>query len=149
MKRAAKTSTEQHAHLAGLKSEGDINLSPNRQAWASTEINAETRQWLDEDARYFLHQSLSTPCLNVLKSCAGASITDLQGRELLDFHGNSVHQVGFGNSKVIEAIIKQLRELPFCPRRYTNLPAIKLARKLTELAPGDLNRVLFAPGGTE
>ena len=27
-------------------------------------------------------------------------------------------------------------------------PAIKLAKKLAELAPGDLNRVLFAPGGT-
>ena len=103
---------------------------------------------MEEDARYFLHQSLSTPCLNVLQSCSGASITDWQGRPLLDFHGNSVHQVGFANPKVIEAIVKQLASLPFCPRRYTNLPAIRLAKKLTELARGDLNRVLFAPGGT-
>ena len=149
MKPTAKTSGARTAHLAGLKSEGDINLSPNRKAWSAAQINAETRHWLDDDARYFLHQSLSTPCLNVLKSCAGASITDLQGRDLLDFHGNSVHQVGFGNPSVIAAIIEQLRQLPFCPRRYTNIPAIKLARKLSELAPGDLNRVLFAPGGTE
>jgi 4-aminobutyrate aminotransferase len=149
MKRTTKTPRAESEHLAGLKSEGDINLSPNRTAWAAAQINAQTRQWLEQDARYFLHQSLSTPCLNVLKSCAGATITDLQGRELLDFHGNSVHQVGFGNPKVIEAIIKQLRDLPFCPRRYTNVPTIKLARKLVELAPGDLNRVLFAPGGAE
>jgi len=103
---------------------------------------------LDEDARYFLHQSLSTPCLNVLKSCQGSTITDWQGRELFDFHGNSVHHVGFGNPRVIEAIIRQLQRLSFCPRRYTSVPAIKLARKLTGIAPGDLNRVLFAPGGT-
>ena len=36
----------------------------------------------------FLHQSLSTPCLNVLRGAAGATLTDWQGRELLDFHGN-------------------------------------------------------------
>src|SRR5690348_17352787 len=117
MKRIGKKTIEKATPLSALKSEGDINLSPNRQAWAAAEIGAETNQWLEQDARFFLHQSLSTPCLNVLKSCAGATITDLQGRELLDFHGNSVHQVGFGNSKVIEAIIRQLRELPFCPRR--------------------------------
>jgi 4-aminobutyrate aminotransferase len=134
--------------LESLRSEGDVNLSSNRQIWAASQIDAETRQLLEEDARYFLHQSLSTPCLNVLKSCKGAAMTDWQGRELLDFHGNSVHQVGFGNPRVIEAITRQLQELPFCPRRYTNVPAIKLAKKLSELAPGDLNRVLFAPGGT-
>jgi len=148
VKRTAKKPTASGSELASLKSEGDINLSQNRKTWAAAELNAETRKWLEEDARYFLHQSLSTPCLNVLKSSEGATITDLQGRTLLDFHGNSVHQVGFGNPKVIEAIIKQLREVPFCPRRYTNVPAVKLAKKLAEIAPGDLNRVLFAPGGT-
>src|SRR5262245_20552707 len=90
--------------LTELRSEGDVNLSVNRQAWTASEINAETRRLLEEDARYFLHQSLSTPCLNALKSCNGATITDWQDRELLDFHGNSVHQVGFGNPLVIEAI---------------------------------------------
>jgi 4-aminobutyrate aminotransferase len=49
---------------------------------------------------------------------------------------------------VIEAIVRQMESLPFCPRRYTNQPAIELARKLAALAPGDLKRVLFAPGGT-
>jgi 4-aminobutyrate aminotransferase len=38
--------------------------------------------------------------------------------------------------------------LSFCPRRYTNKPAIQLAQKLVELAPGNLNKVLLAPGGT-
>ena len=103
---------------------------------------------LEEDARYFLHQSLSTPCLDVLKGCDGAAITTMAGRELLDFHGNNVHQIGFSHPKIIAAITAQMKELSFCTRRYTNIPAIQLAKKLTELAQGDLNRVLFAPGGT-
>ncbi len=134
--------------LDHLRSEGDINISPRRSEWVQGHIDAETRALLDEDAKYFLHQSLSTPCLNVLKGCNGSFIEDRSGRRLLDFHGNNVHQVGFGHPKVIEAIARQMRELPFCPRRYTNIPAIQLAKKLGELAPGDLNRVLFAPGGT-
>jgi len=130
-----------------FKSEGDVNLSPRRRAWAARNINRETQELLDADARYFLHQALSTPCLNVLSGCDGAGITDLQGRRALDFHGNCVHQAGFGNPKVIAAVVKQMQELSFCPRRYTNRPAIALAKKLVELAPGDLQRVLFAPSG--
>ena len=103
---------------------------------------------LDEDTGYFLHQSLSTPCLNALKSCQGAWIQDVEGRRYLDFHGNNVHQVGFGHPRVIAAIKEQLDELSFCTRRYTCETTVALAKKLTELAPGDLNRVLFAPGGT-
>jgi 4-aminobutyrate aminotransferase len=134
--------------LEGLRSEGDLNQSPQRKAWSSQHIDAETRALLAEDARYFLHQSLSTPCLNVLTGCKGPEFTDTRGRTLLDFHGNNVHQVGFAHPEVINAITRQLQELSFCPRRYTNVPAIELAKRLTELAPGDLKRVLFAPAGS-
>lgn len=134
--------------LDHLRSEGDINISPRRADWSRAHIHPETQRWLEEDASYFLHQSLSTPCLNVLERCTGATIQDLEGRVYYDFHGNNVHQVGFGHPKVIEAITRQMAELSFCTRRYTNIPAIRLAKKLGELAPGDLRRVLFAPAGT-
>ena len=132
----------------GHKSEGDLNIAARRQQWLEEQIDDETQAWLDEDAKYFLRQSLSTPCLNVLKGCDGIYVEDLQGRRYMDFHGNNVHQVGFRNPRVIAAIKAQLDQLPFCPRRYTNFPAIRLAKKLAELAPGNLKKVLFAPGGT-
>jgi len=135
-------------NLDRLRSEGDLNLSPHRRAWAVENISPATQRTLDEDAGYFLHQSLSTPCLNALKSCQSAWIQDVEGRRYLDFHGNNVHQVGFGHPRVIAAIKEQLDELSFCTRRYTCETAVALAKKLTALAPGDLNRVLFAPGGT-
>ena len=140
--------TPEHPSLAPLQSEGDLNVSPHRAGWAETHLDDATRRTLEEDSRWFIHQSLSTPCLNVLHGCQGASLEDAQGRQLLDFHGNNVHQVGFGHPHVIEAITRQLRELSFCTRRYTNLPAIQLAKRLAQLAPGNLNRLLFAPGGT-
>ncbi len=135
-------------NLAAPSAEGDLNLSARRKAWGEEHIDHETAQLLDEDARYFLHQSLSTPCLNALRGSHGIHLEDLQGRQIMDFHGNSVHQVGYGNARVIEAVKAQLDRLPFCPRRYTNHAAVDLARRLTELAPAGLGKVLFSPGGT-
>jgi len=131
-----------------LPSEGDLNLSAHRAHWQSTQLDPPTRALLDADATYFLHQSLSTPCLNALRHASGAWIEDLAGRRYLDFHGNNVHQVGFAHPRVVAAIRRQLDELSFCTRRYTCAPAVELARRLTSLAPGNLDRVLLAPGGT-
>jgi 4-aminobutyrate aminotransferase len=134
--------------LDALRSEGDVNLSPRRREWAAGHIGAGTQAVLEADAQQFLHQSLSTPCLNALARAEGAWIEDVEGRRYLDFHGNNVHQVGFAHPRVIAAVKQQLDTLSFCTRRYTCETAVELARRLAELAPGDLNRVLFAPGGT-
>eukprot|EP01065_Artemidia_motanka_P026874 TRINITY_DN32111_c0_g1_i1.p1 TRINITY_DN32111_c0_g1~~TRINITY_DN32111_c0_g1_i1.p1 ORF type:complete len:491 (+),score=150.40 TRINITY_DN32111_c0_g1_i1:58-1530(+) len=146
------------------RSEGDINLTPLRRKYQKEHIenHEETARLLKEDARYFLHQTLSSPCMNALEKAEGVHLQDLQGRRFLDFHGNSVHQVGFGNEEVLAAVKQQLDTLPFCPRRYTNPTAVGLARRLVELCNPDdpgfdaaspgaadrLSRVLFAPGGT-
>jgi (R)-1-hydroxy-2-aminoethylphosphonate ammonia-lyase len=146
MKNRTETS-KTDAASAGLLSEGESNLSPLRSAWLAEQVSPENRAWLDADAAVFLHQSLSTPCLDVLGQAQGATIETLDGRRILDFHGNSVHQVGFGHPRVVAAIKHQLDTLPFSTRRYTNVTAIRLAQKLAGLAPGDLGKVLFAPGG--
>lgn len=140
--------SQEKDRLEGLLSEGDVNLSPRRQEWARRHIGPGTRRLLEEDAAVFLHQSLSTPCLNALRSCSGACLEDMEGRRILDFHGNNVHQAGFSHPDILRAVTEQMERLSFCPRRYTNEPAVRLAQKLAALAPGDLNRVLFTPGGT-
>lgn len=134
--------------LTKLRTEGDLNISPLRLAWSAENIDSQTQKLLDQDSKYFLHQSLSTPCLNVLSKCDGIYIEDINGNRIMDFHGNNVHQVGFGNPDVVEAIKSQIDQLSFCTRRYTNLPAIKLAQKLVEITSGQLNKVLFAPSGS-
>ena len=128
-------------------SEGDSNLSMERQAWADRHLDAETRALLAEDERWFLRQSLSTPCLNVAERSDGIHLVDRCGRQIMDFHGNSVHQVGYGHPRVIAAIKAQLDVLPFCPRRYTNRAAIDLARRLVELGPIQPGKLLLAPSG--
>ncbi|HRG25111.1 MAG TPA: aspartate aminotransferase family protein [Chitinophagaceae bacterium] len=133
--------------LQQLRQEGDVNFSEGREQWYS-ELDADILEWLSRDAAVFLHQSLSTPCLNVIDSCEGIYLTDIHGKRYMDFHGNSVHQVGYRNPYVTARLKEQLDILPFSPRRYTNKVAIQLAEKLVSLLPATLNRVLFAPGGT-
>lgn len=140
-----KTSTPS---LDRLRTEGDINLSPHRAEFQARHLGESTRRMLEEDAKLFLHQALSTPCLNALRGARGAWIEDVEGRRYLDFHGNNAHQVGFSHPRVLAAVKEQLDHLPFSTRRYTNAPAIALAKGLVARAPGDLRRVLFAPGGT-
>ncbi len=111
-------------------------------------LDAATHELLAEDAAYFLHQSLSTPCIDALVAAEGIYLHDLTGRKIMDFHGNGVHHVGFRNPRVVQAVKDQLDELPFCTRRYTNAKAIQLARKMGQITPGDLDKVLLAPGGT-
>ena len=127
--------------------EGDVNLSPARRAFESAHVRGRTRALLDADADVFLHQSLSTPCFDALASCDGIWLTDVEGRRIMDFHGNSVHQVGYRHPHVMAAVREQLDTLPFSPRRFTNEAAIALARRLADLAPDPLGKVLFAPGG--
>lgn len=130
--------------------EGDANNGPARAAWAAGMECSAARSLLDRDAHAFYHQSLSTPCLDAIVGAQGPFIINNDGRRLLDFHGNSVHQIGHGHPEVMEAVERTLREIPFCPRRFTNEPAVRLAERLIELAPGELAgeaRVLLVPSG--
>lgn len=128
--------------------EGDVNASSFREQWNKNITDTKTKELLQRDNEAYLHQSLSTPCLDVIESAEGIYITNSMGKKYMDFHGNNVHQVGYGNEYVKEAVKKQIDTLPFCPRRYTNEKAITLAEKLGALSPGNLNRVLLMPGGT-
>jgi len=126
--------------------EGDINLSPERDSWHRGQDNR-TTELLERDSRAFFHQSLSTPCLDVVTGCSGSVLTTLSGKQYYDFHGNSVHQVGFAHPAVVSALHDQLDRLSFCTRRYTNIPAIELAEKLADLTDSRF-KALFAPGAT-
>jgi 4-aminobutyrate aminotransferase len=130
-------------------SEGESNASAHRRAWAARSLDEGARAAVGEDARHFLHQSVSSPCLTAIRRAEGIWIEDVQGRRYMDFHGNNVHHIGYGHPRLIAAIKRQLDELPFTPRRFTSGPAIALARRLAETTPGALGKVLLTTGGSD
>ncbi|MEZ8100744.1 aspartate aminotransferase family protein [Vibrio bivalvicida] len=131
-----------------FRSEGDVNTTAARQAWNASMDDKRTQALLKRDSDVFLHQAMSTPCLDTLEAAEGIYIQDSTGKKYMDFHGNNVHQLGYGHPHVIKRVQEQIARLPFSPRRFTNETAIECAEKLTQICGGELNRVLFAPGGT-
>ncbi len=131
-----------------FRSEGDVNTTPARQAWNASMDDERTQALLKRDSEVFLHQAMSTPCLDTLEAAEGIYIQDATGKKYMDFHGNNVHQLGYGHPHVIKRVQEQIAKLPFSPRRFTNETAIECAEKLTQICGCELNRVLFAPGGT-
>jgi 4-aminobutyrate aminotransferase len=131
------------------QSEGDTNLTDRRAAWQQARLDAGTRALLAEDERYFLRQSVSTPCLNAIAKAEGIWIEDAGGRRYMDFHGNNVHHIGYGHPRLKQAIARQMDALPFAPRRYANAQATALARKLSDIAPFGPAKALFTTGGSD
>lgn len=81
----------------------------------------------------------------------GAYVWDDQGRKYLDgLAGLFTVQMGHGRTELAEAAAAQAKELAFFPIwSYAHPQAIKLAERLADEAPGDLNRVFFTSGGGE
>lgn len=135
--------------LGIAESESDTNLTGRRAAWQARSLDGETRGLLARDARAFLHQSVSTPCLNAVAKAEGIWIEDVAGRRYMDFHGNNVHHIGYGHPRLKRAIAEQMDALPFAPRRYACASAVALAERLGAVTPGDLGKVLFTTGGSD
>ena len=83
------------------EAEGDTNLSPRRRGWIETQLDAATRELVKRDARVFLQQSVSTPCLSAVAHAEGIWIEDLEGRRHMDFHGNNVHHIGYAHPRLV------------------------------------------------
>lgn len=76
----------------------------------------------------------------------GIRLTDVNGKTYLDMMGSHTraNSLGYGNEEIARAVYEQLRGLHYIGT-VGNLsePTIRLARKLAELAPGRLSKVMF------
>ena len=131
------------------QSESDTNLTGRRAEWQRRTLEPATMALLARDAAAFLHQSVSTPCLNQVVRAEGIWIEDAGGRRYMDFHGNNAHHIGYGHPRLRQAITRQMEELSFAPRRYACETSVRLAEKLGAIAPGTLSKVLFTTGGSD
>ena len=90
--------------------------------------------------------------VTVLRSGKGCYLTDSAGHTLLDgFAGLWCVNTGYGHESIVEAAMEQMRRLPYATGyfHFGSEPAIRLAAKLAQLAPGDLDHVFFTLGGSD
>src|SRR5947208_15225844 len=88
----------------------------------------------------------------LLVSGNSARLTDIEGREYVDGMASLWNvNVGYGREVLAAAAAEQMTTLAFSSAYggFGTAPAIRLAARLAELAPGDLEVTYFASGGAE
>ena len=92
-----------------------------------------------------------TTAVPIMAEGKGCYLWDARGKKYLDaLSGLFTVQLGHGRSDLAEAArLRPRRSSTSRSGATRHPPAIELAAKLAELAPGDLNRVFFTTGGSE
>ena len=124
-------------------------------------FDTETQRLQFLDAQHYLHpftdfKQLSAKGARVIVKGQGIYIWDSEGRKILDsMSGLWCVNVGYGRKELADAAHRQMMELPFYNSFFqtTNIPAVQLAKRLTELAPevGDcrFQHVFYSSSGSE
>ncbi len=85
----------------------------------------------------------------VISSGKGVTVRDVDNRPFYDFtSGIGVHNIGYGNGRVVEAVQGQAARLTHCSNLFVNEPAARLAAKLVALSGLD-GKVFFCNSGAE
>jgi len=86
----------------------------------------------------------------LIDAAQGIYMWDGNGKRYIDGPGGMwCTQIGYGRKDMADAVTDQMMKLAYTsPFTNTSEPSALLARKLAELAPGDLNNVLFTTGGS-
>ncbi|MGI6353924.1 MAG: aspartate aminotransferase family protein [Lentisphaerae bacterium] len=82
----------------------------------------------------------------------GCYLYDIRGRKILDtFSSLITTAIGHGRKEIKEAIDRQLDALEFFPNYHDGftVPQIRLADKIAEITPGDLEVCFFLSSGSE
>ena len=109
------------------------------------------------DAAHHMHPftangELAQKGARIITRANGVTLTDSEGNQILDaMAGLWCVNIGYGRDELADVAARQMRELPYYNTFFqtTHVPAIALANKIAELAPGDLNHVFFAGSGSE
>jgi len=90
--------------------------------------------------------------LTVITKGEGVRVFDQDGKSYLDLEAGMTRpvHVGYGRKEIAQSVYDQICDLSyFTPMEFGNLPAIKLANLLTEIAPGKISQFFFVSSGSE
>jgi adenosylmethionine-8-amino-7-oxononanoate aminotransferase len=95
-------------------------------------------------------EGLGGPVRTVVDTADGVYVHDARGNRLIDGPGGMwCVQIGYGRREIAEAIAKQAMSMSYnSPWYTTSSPAARLASRIAEMTPGDLDRVFFTTGGS-
>ena len=120
-------------------------------------MTAESQALRDLDRSHHFHpftdlRDYATHGGRIVNRAEHIYIYDTDGHKMLDgMSGLWCCNLGYSQHQIVEAIYRQLQELPFYNNffRCSNQPAVELARALVEVTPERFNHVFFTNSGSE
>lgn len=89
-------------------------------------------------------------CPELIASAEGATVRDVEGREILDFtSGQMCATLGHNHPEIVAAIEKACREALHLYSGMISVPVVKLAEELAALLPPHLQKMMFLNTGAE
>jgi putrescine aminotransferase len=109
------------------------------------------------DAAHHVHpfsdnNALAKKGARIITRAKGCTITDSDGVDILDgMAGLWCVNIGYGRDELANVAAEQMKQLPYYNTFFQTAhpPVIALSQKLAELAPGPLNHVFYALGGSD
>ena len=126
-----------------------MNLAANPSTLkAATELNLDPYWMPFTHNRYFKSHH---PLDRLLVGAEGAYYTTVEGKKLFDcLSGLWCSALGHRPPKVVEAVKRQLDQADYIPAfQVANPDSFRLAERIADVAPGELNRVFFTNSGSE
>ncbi len=120
-----------------------------------TETQPKSSTW-DQDRKHVLHPfqhfaSFDEDGSLMMTGGQGCYLTDENGKRYFDAIGGMwCTNIGLGREEMADAIADQIKSMAYV-NPFVDMgsePAARLAAKLAELAPGDINHALFSCGGS-
>ena len=106
------------------------------------------QEWLEEDREYRLETRNIHPV--VLERGEGCLVWDVDGKEYLDLMAGQICvSIGHSHPELLEAVVEQSAQLMQTGLTFGTPQEISLAKKISELTPGDLHKSFFATSGSE
>jgi len=84
-----------------------------------------------------------------IEKAEGVYLYEYGGKKIIDFSSGLMSvNIGHGDQRVTEAVVKQMQEVSFVTPTCTTEIRAKLAKKLADICPGNLNKAFFTLCGT-
>ncbi|HSW31229.1 MAG TPA: aspartate aminotransferase family protein [Longimicrobiales bacterium] len=119
-------------------------MSTTTAGMSNAEIVAGQREYLLPAMLHMYSEPLA------LAEGKGVRVKDADGKEYLDlFSGILTTSIGHGHPRIIERVTEQMNRIGHVSTLYATEVQVEAARRLAEIAPGNLKRTFFSNSGTE
>lgn len=119
-------------------------MSTHTTGMSNAEIVAGQREYLLPSMLHMYSEPLA------LAEGKGVRVRDADGKEYLDlFSGILTTSIGHAHPRIIERVTEQMHRIGHVSTLYATEVQVEAARRLAEIAPGNLKRTFFTNSGTE